>query len=58
MKSDKLLNTTRYITTGNIIIKYCIFFLFSTKIMTFRTNVLSFTINYNMAIISVVLKRS
>jgi len=52
MKSDKLLNTTGY-----IIIKYCILFLFNIKITTFRTNVLSFTINYNMAIISVVLKR-
>ena len=52
MKSDKLLNTIGY-----IIIKYCIFFLFSIKITTFRTNVLSFTINYNMAIISFVLKR-
>jgi len=26
MKSDKLLNTTRYIIIGYIIIKYCIFF--------------------------------
>jgi len=53
MKSDKLLNTTGY-----IIIKYCIFFLFNIKITTFRTNILSFTINYNMSIISVELKRS
>jgi len=27
-------------------------FLFNIKIMTFRTNILSFTINYNMVIIS------
>jgi len=26
MKFDKLLNTTRYITTRYIIIKYCIYF--------------------------------
>jgi len=58
MKSDKLLNTVGY-----IIIKYWIYnykilhiFLFNIKITTFRTNVLSFTINYNMAIINVVLK--
>jgi len=58
MKSNKLLNTTGYITTEYIIIKYCIFFLFNIKITTVRTNILSFTINYNMTIISVVLKRS
>jgi len=57
MKSDKLLNIG-YIITGYIIIKYCIFFLSNIKIMTVRTNILSFTINYKIAIISVVSKCS